>query len=150
MVQPISLLQSQTDPTQKTICIYSLGSAISNQRRSNMTAISTPHTEDGALFTVTFEKYSDGTVYVAAADVVPTWISLREKSKTYSILPLPKGTQDTWAEKYELDEAMMRQCQESYGRTMEIIEPGLLMCQEYLQQQKQERDASYYQQALQR
>ena len=150
VVQPISLLQSQTDPTQKTICIYSLGSAISNQRRSNMTAISTPHTEDGALFTVTFEKYSDGTVYVAAADVVPTWISLREKSKTYSILPLPKGTQDTWAEKYELDEAMMRQCQESYSRTMEIIEPGLLMCQEYLQQQKQERDASYYQQALQR
>ena len=52
--------------------------------------------------------------------------------------------------KYELDEAMMRQCQESYGRTMEIIEPGLLMCREYLQQQKQERDASYYQQALQR
>ena len=149
VVQPISLLQSQTDPTRKTICINSLGSAMSNQRRSNNGHISTPHTEDGALFRMTFEKYSDGTVYAAAVDVIPIWIILRESSNTYSILPLQKGTQDTWVEKYELNDTMMLQCQESYDRTMEIIEPGLLLCQEYLQTQKQERDESYYQQALQ-
>ena len=101
-------------------------------------------------FQNTVEKYSDGTVYAAAVDVIPIWIILRENNNTYSILPLQKGTQDTWVEKYELDDTMMLQCQESYDRTMEIIEPGLLLCQEYLQQQKQERDASYYQQALQR
>ena len=38
----------------------------------NLSAIKTAHTEDGILFTVTFEKYSDGTVYLSGAEVLPT------------------------------------------------------------------------------
>lgn len=72
MIQPIELLSSSVDPDHKTVCLYSTGNAVSNQRQGNLSAIKTAHTEDGILFTVTFEKYSDGTVYLSGAEVLPT------------------------------------------------------------------------------
>ena len=38
-----------------------MGNAVSNQRRERA-SIKTGHTEDGVLFSITFAKYSDGTV----------------------------------------------------------------------------------------
>ena len=61
VVQPVDLLSSTTDPDHKTVCLYSMGNAISNQRRHLMN-LNTGHTEDGVLFSFTFAEYSDGTV----------------------------------------------------------------------------------------
>lgn len=75
VVQPIDLLESKTDPNHKTVCLYSTGNAVSNQRIGTILAMKTAHTEDGILFTVSFEKYSDGTVYLAEVDAIPTWVN---------------------------------------------------------------------------
>ena len=57
VVQPVEVLTSTTDPEHNTICIYSLGNAVSNQRHGNVSErIQTAHTEDGILFEITFEK----------------------------------------------------------------------------------------------
>ena len=54
VVQPVALLESTVDPDHKTICIYSLGNAVSNQRTGVSDLFPPGYTEDGALFTVTF------------------------------------------------------------------------------------------------
>ena len=45
----------------QTLCIYSTGNAISNQRREYMN-LNTGHTEDGVIVELSFAKYSEGTV----------------------------------------------------------------------------------------
>ena len=140
----MKLLQSGTDPEHKTVCVYSLGNAISNQRIHEMN-LKTGHTEDGLLFTVTFEKYSDGTVYVAACGALPTWVNLgsRNGKLEYNILPLDPETRDQWKELYNLDDALMKNCEDSYDRTMALVAQGIEEANAWLTQQKQDRDAAY-------
>ena len=74
VVQPVELLTSAVDPEHKTVCIYSVGNAISNQRIVEM-RLKTGHTEDGVLFSVTFERDPEsGKVSLSAVDVMPTWV----------------------------------------------------------------------------
>ena len=144
VIQPIDLLQSNTDPEHKTVCVYSLGNVVSNQRLGNLNAISTAHTEDGMLFTVSFEKYSDGSVYVSGVDVLPTWVTMfdNESGKTvYSILPLDISTQSQWTQLYDLGEGTTKAAVNSHDRTMEIVGAGLTECQTYLTGAKQTREA---------
>ena len=127
VVQPMELLTSATDPTHKTVCIYSLGNAISNQRISEM-RLKTGHTEDGVLFSVTFERDPvTGEVTLSAVEVVPTWVALdsRNGKLEYNILPLYDADRDLWMEKFNMDEATFDQCVASYDRTMAIVGPGL-------------------------
>lgn len=134
VVEPMDLLTSTTDPDHKTACIYSLGNAISNQRREEMN-MKTGHTEDGIIFSVTFEKYDDGTVRLASADVIPTWVNKFVNSDgrvEYNILPLDMETKDQWQALYRLTDAQFTETQNSYNRTMEIVSPGLTKCQTYL------------------
>ena len=146
VVQPVALLESTVDPSHKTVCIYSLGNAVSNQRTGVSNLFPAGYTEDGALFSVTFEKYSDGKVYVLAADVVPTWVNMHSNSgaREYNILPLTKDTEEQWQESYELTDNQLKSCQKSYDRTMGIVGEGLAECQEYLAQAKLDRDQYYY------
>ena len=146
VVQPVALLESTVDPSHKTVCIYSLGNAVSNQRTGVSPLFPAGYTEDGALFSVTFEKYSDGKVYVLAADVVPTWVNMHSNSgaREYNILPLAKDTEEQWQESYELTDNQFKSCQKSYDRTMGIVGDGLAQCQEYLAQAKLDRDQYYY------
>ena len=59
----MNLLQSAADPDHHTVVLYSMGNAVSNQRKEEMQQSEpTGHTEDGVLFCVTFAKYSDGSV----------------------------------------------------------------------------------------
>ena len=89
VVQPVDLLTSTVDPDHKTVIIYSLGNAVSNQRNGYIQAAPPYYTEDGILFTVTFEKYSDGAVYLQSVDALPTWVNMRtDGAKQYNILPL--------------------------------------------------------------
>ena len=127
VVQPVELLQSVTNPEHKTVCIYSLGNAISNQRISEM-RLKTGHTEDGALFSVTFEKDPvSGDVALTAVDVVPTWVALdsRNGKLEYNILPLLDADRESWKELFNLDDNTFSQCEASYDRTMAIVGPGL-------------------------
>lgn len=146
VVQPVELLTSTAEPEYKTVCLYSMGNAVSNQRLGFSQAISTPHTEDGILFTVTFEKYSDGTVYLAQVNGLPTWVNKQRNENgkdEYNILPLDDSNRDTWQNKYGLNDSTMKSCTESFDRTMKIVGEGIEQANEYLDQEKAERDAYY-------
>ena len=150
VVQPMALLESTVDPTHKTICIYSQGNAVSNQRTGVSNQFPPGYTEDGVIFTVSFEKYSDGKVYVSATDVIPTWVNMHSNDgkKEYNILPLLKDQEDTWKESFALTDHQFSSCQKSYDRTMGIVGEGLTACQDYLKQAKIDRDQYYYDLAL--
>ena len=146
VVQPMELLESTVDPSHKTVCIYSVGNAVSNQRSGYISQAPGAYTEDGALFEVTFEKYSDGKVYVAATDVIPTWVNMHTTGgvKEYNILPLADSTRETWQEAFKLNDNTMGFAQKSYDRTMGIVGEGLEACQSYLEQAKEAREQYYY------
>lgn len=144
VLQPMSLLTSGTDPEHKTVCIYSLGNSVSNQRIHEM-RLKTGHTEDGCVFTMTFEKYEDGSVYLADVDVLPTWVNMHSKNggKEYNILPLDPAKQDQWQEMFNLTDAELEACKSSWERTDKMVGEGLTASREYLAQQKAARDALY-------
>ena len=141
VVQPVDLLTSTVDPDHKTVVIYSLGNAVSNQRRDLMT-LNTGHTEDGAVFTVTFEKYADGRVCVADVNVMPTWVNLHsvDEKQEYNIVPLEDARRTEWQNLYGLDAAALANAVASYDRTMNIVGPGLEQCRSYYAQEKQARE----------
>lgn len=146
VIQPVELLESTTDPGHKTVCLYSTGNAVSNQRLGNLSSIKTAHTEDGILFIVTFEKYSDGTVYLAEASAIPTWVNMHNNGngKTeYNILPLDPNHMDEWNTLFELSDASAKAANNSYTRTMDIIGAGLEAVESYLSGEKLDREEYY-------
>lgn len=145
VVQPVELLTSTTDPEHNTICIYSMGNAVSNQRHGNIPACPTAHTEDGILFEITFEKYSDGTVYVQSADILPTWVNLHRDNggNEYNILPLNIDEKDQWQANFSLNDEALRKAGASYDRTMKIVGEGLAQIQEFLARAKLDREQYY-------
>ena len=146
VVQPVEVLTSTTDPEHSTICIYSLGNAVSNQRSGNIPACPTPHTEDGILFEITFEKYSDGKVYIQSADILPTWVNLHwvdGGGNEYNMIPLNIDEKDQWQEKFGFNDEAMRKAGASYDRTMKIVGDGLASIQDFLAREKADREAYY-------
>ncbi len=145
VVQPMDLLTSTEDPNHKTVCLYSMGNAISNQRLGLIGSIDTAHTEDGVLFSVTFSKYSDGTVVLEGTDLIPCWVNMHTSTgkKEYNILPLDDATRDQWQTLYGLSDVGLNAAGKSYDRTMKIVGEGLSECQEYLSQAKADREAAY-------
>ena len=130
----MDLLTSTADPEHKTVCLYSTGNALSNQRRERM-RLDTGHTEDGIVFSFTFARYSDGTVRVEEVDLIPTWVNLYTDSdtgkKVYDILPLDKNLPD-WQADFDLTDSALKDARESYDRTMDIVGEGLEEVNEYL------------------
>ena len=145
VVQPMALLESTVDPGHKTVCIYSLGNAVSNQRTGISDLFPAGYTEDGAIFTMTFEKYSDGTVYLAGSDVIPTWVNMHSNNgaKEYNILPLIKDKEADWEADLGLNANQLKAAQKSYDRTMKIVGEGLQQIQDHLARQKADREAYY-------
>ena len=145
VVEPVDLLQSTVDPEHKTVILYSMGNAVSNQRLGNISYVSTPHTEDGVLFSVTFSKYSDDTVYLEGVDLIPTWVNLNSNdgSRQYNIVPLVDDIRDQWMEKFNMTENQFNSAQRSYDRTEEIVGEGLAKAQAYLASAKQTREENY-------
>ncbi len=127
VVQPVELLTSQTQPDHRTVCLYSMGNAVSNQRIERIPSAN-GYTEDGVLFSVTFAQYSDGTVLLESANILPTWVNLT-KSETsgktaYEIIPLDREVED-WKTTFTLSEKEFAQAEKSYQRTMSIVGEGL-------------------------
>ena len=142
VVQPVELLTA-ADGSHKTVCLYSMGNAVSNQRISQMD-LKTGHTEDGVLFSVTFTKYSDGTVILSDANLLPLWVNHHKNPQgkwIYPILPLDKQIED-WKTQFSLTDGTLQNAQASYDRTMAIVGSGMQQTKEYLAQQKAETEAA--------
>ena len=144
VVQPAALITGSQDPSHLTACIYSMGNAVSNQRREKMN-LNTGHTEDGAMFTVTFEKYSDGTVYLAGAELLPTWVNMHtgDAGVEYNILPLDDSTREEWQTMYQLTDREYERALGSYDRTAAITSAGMAEIQQALLGAKTARDEAY-------
>ena len=134
VIQPMELLTSTSDDTHKTLCLYSTGNALSNQRRDLM-RLDTGHTEDGIVFNFTFAKYSDGTVRVEDASVMPTWINKYKSSSTgkyvYDIYPLDDQIED-WKTQMDMKDSTEKEARASYDRTMKIVGDGMEQIKDYL------------------
>ena len=135
VIQPMELLQSTRDPAHRTVCIYSLGNVVSNQREGIDPSFEGGFTEDGAIFTLTFEKYSDGTVAIAGVDVLPTWVNMHTTDgvKEYNVLPLDVRKEAQWQELFDISESTAKKAKESYDRTMKIVGDGLEECQKFFE-----------------
>lgn len=145
VVQPVDLLTSSVDAGHKTVVLYSMGNAVSNQRLGNISSISTPHTEDGVLFSITLSKYSDDTVYLEGVDLIPTWVNLNANSgsRQYNIVPLVDSDRSEWMTRFNMTENQFNDAQRSYDRTEAIVGEGLAKAQSYLEQAKQTREENY-------
>ncbi len=143
VVQPMELLTSTQNPDQKMICLYSMGNAVSNQNHEE-DVMDTAHTEDGVLFSFTFAKYSDGTVILESAEILPTWVWRQSASGagayTYRIVPLDKQLSD-WKSEFSLTDQAQKEANASYNRTMAIVGKGLGDIQSYLSQLVQQTEA---------
>ena len=143
VVQPVDLLQSGTDAEHKTIVLYSMGNAVSNQRKEEMQQSEpTGHTEDGVLFCVTFAKYSDGSVFVDSAELIPTWVNMHANSGSteYNILPLEETTAAQWQAQFGLTDTQLANAKASFDRTQALTRTGMEKVQSYLAQQKQPQE----------
>jgi len=143
VVQPVDLLQSGTDAEHKTIVLYSMGNAVSNQRKEEMQQSEpTGHTEDGVLFCVTFAKYSDGSVFVDSAELIPTWVNMHANSGAteYNILPLEESTAAQWQAQFGLTDTQLANAKASFDRTQALTRTGMEKVQSYLAQQKQPQE----------
>ena len=143
VVQPVDLLQSGTDAEHKTIVLYSMGNAVSNQRKEEMQQSEpTGHTEDGVLFCITFAKYSDGSVFVDSAELIPTWVNMHANSGSteYNILPLEESTAAQWQAQFGLTDTQLANAKASFDRTQALTLTGMEKVQSYLTQQKQPQE----------
>lgn len=144
VVEPIELLTSQTDESHKTVCLYSMGNTVSNQRLGNITRYQDPHTEDGVWFTFTFVKYSDNTVYLDNVDLLPLWVDMRTTGKReYHIIPLDYSRVDEWQSAFGMNDVATNASKKSYDRTMKLITDGLNASNEYLTAERLQREVAY-------
>ena len=142
VIQPVQLLSSRTTPDHKTVCVYSTGNAVSNQRIAEMN-LKTGHTEDGMLFSFTLSKYADGTVELEDANILPCWVDLRTTNgKQYVIIPLDAALQSQWQTAFGLTDEAYENAIKSYDRTQALVGAGIAQVQEYLSGQKQQREGT--------
>ncbi len=124
VVQPVELITS-TDGTHSTVCVYSMGNMVSNQRRAYM-GLKTGHTEDGLTFLMNFSVFSDGSFTFDSVEAVATWVHMYNKGgKTvYNVVPLSESLNSA-----ELGLANSSNgaslARESFARTMDLVGQGI-------------------------
>ena len=125
VVQPVQVLTSNADASRKTLCVYSLGNAVSNQRSDNMD-LKTGHTEDGMLFTFSFVRDPSGQVVLDSAELLPTWVCIRSSETVfdYNILPLDKAMTD-WKAAFDIGDSNLASAENSWQRTVDITGEGM-------------------------
>ena len=137
VIQPVRLLTSAADENRKTLCLYSTGNAVSNIFK---VADFPVETEDGMLFNVTFAKYSDGTVLLESAEVLPTWVHRYWDDdldkRMFTILPM-SGEPEKWQQEMSLTDSLLNRCKESYARTQGIVGEGMTQAKEWYSQNQQ-------------
>lgn len=131
VLQPMEVIHSE-DSENSTVCIYSTGNAVSNQRQELMDSCPSGHTEDGVLFYYTFDKYSDGTTVLSSVDLVPVWVDKYKGGAQYQYQMYPLENAKDGANKYGLTGAAATKSEKSYNRTKALMEKCLLECQKHL------------------
>lgn len=131
VVQPVELIHSE-DGQNTTVCLYSTGNYVSNQRQELMSPeCTTGHTEDGVFFTFTLTKNKDGTD-LTGLDLIPTWVDKYKGGENggylYTVYPLESP--DDAVSKYSLSQTSAEKAKKSYERTKEIVAAGLTECQQ--------------------
>ena len=124
VIQPFETIKA--DNGNETLCIYSTGNAISNQRKFLMDSDNySGHTEDGMIFGVTFERWSDGTVRIGEVNIEPLWVIRESRGgrMVFQIIPLDLSVAD-W-KVFDLTDATVREAKASYNRTLELVGNGL-------------------------
>lgn len=88
VVQPMAVLTAEDG--RKTLCFYSTGNCVSNQRRYEINRSPNGHTEDGIIFSVKLSLWSDGTVSISDVAATPLWVSLDtiEGDTSYTVMPV--------------------------------------------------------------
>lgn len=136
VMQPMEILTSTVDPSKSTLCLYSLGNAVSNIVKSN---VHPAECEDGMIFTVRFAKYSDGSVIVEGAEVIPYYVNRRpngDRSKyAYPIIPLAIP-REQWKDAFGLTDEWFGSCVASFSRTEAILQGCLDASNAFLKQQQ--------------
>lgn len=138
VIQPVTLLTGEHDTEHTTLCLYSMGNAVSNIRKSTTKPA---HVEDGMFFNFTLAKYSDGSVVIEGADVLPTWVNRRENPDSFPIIPLDPAVED-WATAFDLDEESYLLAQASAQRSEKILREGLDSVNAFYQQKQAEHEAA--------
>lgn len=135
VVQDVQWLTSGQNPEQGTLCVYSLGNAISNMR-GNRGGLSAAYTEDGLMAQVTFARYADGQVFLESAELIPTWVYVSSGDvKTFEILPLDPEISD-WGEAFALSETDLEAAKNSFARTNDRIGSGLETVLRFLEERR--------------
>ena len=126
VVQPIELIHSE-DGENTTVCLYSTGNAVSNQRQEIMDSCPSGHTEDGLFFTYSLRKYGEE-VTLESIDIIPTWVNkyLENGGYKYTIYPLDN------IEKYGFNATALSKAQKSLERTKQLVKEGLNECQKHI------------------
>lgn len=142
VIQPMELLTSTENPEDTTLCLYSLGNAVSNIVHGSTHPY---ECEDGLFFTVTFAKYSDGTVLVESAEVLPYHVNRYYDADLdrylYPMIPL-NTPEEQWQDAYDLTDEMFAACQASLKRTQTILGDGVTEANAFLQQQQEQVEAA--------
>lgn len=131
VIQPFETITAANG--NETLCIYSTGNAISNQRKELMDSDNfSGHTEDGMIFGVSFSKWSNGDVEISGVNIEPTWVirERREGKWVFQIIPLDLTVAD-WSV-FRLNDNTIRQAKASYNRTLELVGKGLNAAREKL------------------
>ena len=139
VVQPVTVLQNEIDPQKNTLCLYSMGNAVSNIRYSDTRPA---ETEDGMLFTFTLAKYTDGSVVIEGADILSTWVN-RHDSEQYGreifpIVPLDPEIDD-WTV-FGLDSKTLSQAEKSLKRSEAVLAEGLESVNQFYSQKQTEHE----------
>ena len=113
MIQPFSVIES-TDKSRTTLCMYSLGNFLSNQRKE-LVNYKSGHTEDGIVYKLNIRKDSKGHITCRELEYVPLWVSLGTDNgkAVYDILPKSEDT------------LLINGAKESYKRTEDIVDKSI-------------------------
>ena len=133
VIQPFETITAENG--NETLCIYSTGNAISNQRKFLMDSDNySGHTEDGMIFGVTFERWSDGSLRIGGVDIQPLWVIRESRGGrlVFQIIPLDLTVAD-W-KSFHLNDATLKEAKASYNRTMKLVGKGLNAAREKLGQ----------------
>lgn len=134
VLEPISLLHAEGGE-HKTVCLYSMGNSISNQRREELGNLSpNGYTEDGVLFSYTFDRYSDGTTVLSGVDAIPTWVNKYRGGAGWQYTMIPLENPNDGSAKFGLTGAAAQKSAASYEHTKGILSAGLRECQTFLGQ----------------
>ena len=120
VVEPTKVYTSKISG-KTTICLHSMGNFVSNMGAWQKEKTNAPYTQDGALFKYTVKKYSDGTVAVTSADVLPLYV-YRNNGKNI-VIPLDRNV--NW-NKFGIKKYSSKgNGYKSYHRTMNLVKSGL-------------------------